>query len=228
MEALNFAFDDAPKITRILTISFLSITLFIWFGLLTPLSIYLNYNAAFKKFEVWRLITNFFYLGDFGLLFVFHTILISRNSRLLEKNVFRGSAADYLYFIIIVMIMLLIVNWYFRSFFLSSSLSFAMTYYWGRKSKHVIVQFLGIISLRAPYLPWVYLFFGILFDSDISSDVMGLISGHIYFFFKDILPRIKGLNRVHIFKTPRWFVTVCEKMNLLNGAQEEVEEDLFF
>jgi Derlin-2/3 len=86
--------------------------------------------------------------------------------------------------------------------FLSNSLSFAMTYYWGRKSKNTFVNFMGLFTLRAPYLPWFYLIFSYLLESDFKHDLLGMIVGHIYFYFKDCFPRIKKTNGIQIFETP--------------------------
>ena len=67
-----------------------------------------------------------------------------------------------------------------------------MTYYWGRKSKTTIVEFMGVFTFRAPYLPWFYLVISFLLESDFKSDLYGLLIGHLYFFLKEILPRIKA------------------------------------
>jgi Derlin-2/3 len=77
-----------------------------------------------------------------------------------------------------------------------------MTYYWGRKSKNTLVNFMGLFNLRAPYLPWFYLIFSYLLESDFKHDLLGMIVGHVYFYFKDIFPRLKKSNGVQIFNTP--------------------------
>jgi Derlin-2/3 len=88
--------------------------------------------------------------------------------------------------------------------FLSNSLSFTMTYYWGRKSKNTFVNFMGIFTLRAPYLPWFYLIFSYLLESEFKHDLLGMIVGHIYFYFKDIFPRIKKSKGISILETPQF------------------------
>jgi Derlin-2/3 len=79
-----------------------------------------------------------------------------------------------------------------------------MTYYWGRKSKNTFVNFMGIITLRAPYLPWFYLVFSYLLESEFKHDLLGMIVGHIYFYFKDIFPRIKRSSGFQILNTPEF------------------------
>lgn len=202
MDVFNFLFQDSPKITKILTITCVIISLMTWFELITPLYLYLNFELIFKKYQIWRIFTNFFYFGNFSLSLIFHLILFFRNSKFLEKSVFNGNSADYIYFLLTSIIVLSIVGPAAGVVFLSNSLSFTMTYYWGRKSKNTWVNFMGIFTFRAPYLPWFYLVFSYLLESDFKHDLLGMIVGHIYFYMKDVLPRLKKTNGMQLFKTP--------------------------
>ena len=229
MGVFNFFFQQSPNITKILTLSSILISLLTWFEIVSPYELYLNYNLIFKNFQIWRIFTNFFYFGNFSLGLIFHMLIFFRNSKLLEKKVFKGSAPDYLYFIIFCMIFLLIFNFFTKIIFLSQSLSFAMTYYWGRKSKTTNVEFMGVFTFRAPYLPWFYLVISFLFESEFKNYLYGLIIGHFYFFLKEILPRIKSVNNIKILETPRYFVRLCDKLNINNELIIDVEDgDLLF
>jgi len=79
-----------------------------------------------------------------------------------------------------------------------------MTYYWGRKSKTAFVNFMGMFTFRAPYLPWFYLIFSYLLESEFKNDLVGMIVGHTYFYIKDILPRIKKGKGIQLLKTPQF------------------------
>ena len=229
MEVFNFFFQQSPIITKMLTLSSIFISLLTWFEIVSPYALYLNYTLIFKNFQFWRIFTNFFYFGNFSLGLFFHMIMFCRNSKLLEKKVFKGSSPDYLYFIFFCMIFLLIFNIFTKIIFLSQSLSFAMTYYWGRKSKTTIVEFMGVFTFRAPYLPWFYLVISFLLESDFKSDLYGLLIGHLYFFLKEILPRIKVANNIKILETPKFFEKLCDKLNINNEFIIDVEDgDLLF
>ena len=229
MEVFNFFFQQSPKITKILTLSSILICLLTWFEIVSPLSLYLNYSLIFKKCQIWRIFTNFFYFGDFSLSLLFHMLIFFRNSKLLEKKIFKGSAPDYLYFILFCMVFLLIFNPFARIIFLSESLSFAMTYYWGRKSKTTNVEFMGVFTFRAPYLPWFYLVISFLLESDFKNDFYGLIIGHLYFYLKEILPRLKSVNNIKILETPKFFKKLCDKLDINNEFIVDVEDaDLLF
>jgi hypothetical protein len=60
------------------------------------------------------------------------------------------------------MIFLLLLSPITKTLFLSTSLNFAMMYYWGRKSKMTNVEFMGVFTFRAPYLSIFYLMISFL------------------------------------------------------------------
>ena len=228
MEVFNFIFNHSPKITSILIISSFATSVLVWTGLISALDIYLNYSLIIKHFQIWRLITNFFYFGEFNLTLVFNMYIFFRDSKILEKRIFQGKCDDYLYFIFLSMIILLFFGIFNNSLFLSSSLNFAMMYYWGRKSKNVNVEFMGLFVLRAPYVPIFYLMISFLLGYDYKNVFFGIIVGHIYFFGKDILPRIKTVDGIKL-ETPFWIKKICEVFDLNNDFIAENEEgDMFF
>jgi Derlin-2/3 len=68
--------------------------------------------------------------------------------------------------------------------FLGSSLTFMMVYLWGRRNEHVRMSFLGLFPFTAPYLPWVLFSFSILLGNSATTDLIGIIVGHIYYFLE--------------------------------------------
>ena len=47
----------------------------------------------------------------------------------------------------------------------------------------VLCSLLGLLAFSAPYLPWVLLGFSTLLGHDVSSDLLGIAVGHVYYFF---------------------------------------------
>lgn len=68
--------------------------------------------------------------------------------------------------------------------FLGSPLTFMMVYLWGRRNEHVRMSFLGLFPFTAPYLPWVMLSFSILLGNSATTDLIGIVVGHVYYFFE--------------------------------------------
>ena len=175
MEVFNFIFNESPKITKILIISSFSISILVWTNLISAYDIYLNYSLIIKRFQIWRIFTSFFYFGEFNLSLVFNMYIFFRDSKILEKKIFHGNCADYLYFIIYCMVFLLIIGIFTKPIFLSSSLNFAIMYYWGRKCKTNDVLFMGVFTFRAPYLSIFYLLISFLLGYDYANLIYGII-----------------------------------------------------
>uniref|UniRef100_A0A7S1ESP2 Derlin n=1 Tax=Timspurckia oligopyrenoides TaxID=708627 RepID=A0A7S1ESP2_9RHOD len=175
--------------------------------LVSPLKLYLNWNAVLQRFQIWRIATNFFFFGSFGLDFLFHMFFLYRYSKLLEVNSFRGRTADFLYMLLFGSLLLLASSPITPSIvFLGPSLTFMMVYVWGRRNERQVMNFLGLFNFRAPYLPWVLLLFSIVLGSSPLIDLLGIVAGHIYYYLTDIYPQISG---VHLLKTPQilcWLV----------------------
>jgi len=224
MEVFNFIFNESPKITRLLILSSFAISILVWSGLINTLDIYLNFGLIIHKFEIWRLVTTFLYFGEFNLNLILHMYIFFRDSKILEKKIFHGSSADYLYFILFCMIFLLILSPFTKSLFLSTSLNFAMMYYWGRKSKTTNVEFMGVFTFRAPYLSIFYIIISFLLGYEYKQLIYGIIVGHVYFFGKDILPRIKGIKGVKLLETPRFIQSLCDILKLNNDYIIEIED----
>ena len=96
--------------------------------------------------------------------------------------------------------------------FLGSSLSFMMTYIWGRRNEDIKMSFLGVFSFTAPYLPWVMLAFSLLLGNPIAMDVMGILVGHTYYFLEYIYPVIaefRGWRIKRIMEPPRLLHWLC-------------------
>lgn len=69
-------YKSIPVITRTyLTLAAIT-SAAVTFELLSPLNLYLNFFLAFKKMELWRLITNFVFLDKFGINFIFHVYFL--------------------------------------------------------------------------------------------------------------------------------------------------------
>ena len=117
MEVFNFLFNESPKITKILILSSFSISIFVWAGLISTLDIYLNFTLVIKKFQIWRIITTFLYFGEFNLSLILNMYIFFRDSKILEKKIFHGISADYLYFICFCMIFLLVLSPFTQSIF---------------------------------------------------------------------------------------------------------------
>lgn len=79
-----------------------------------------------------------------------------------------------------------------------------MVYVWARRNRYARLNFLGIMTFRAPYLPWVLLCFSLLISGQLpTSDLLGIAVGHVYYFFEDVWPRDPASRGRRWLATPR-------------------------
>mmetsp|Transcript_31121 Transcript_31121/g.69162 ORF Transcript_31121/g.69162 Transcript_31121/m.69162 type:complete len:250 (-) Transcript_31121:459-1208(-) len=185
-------YKSLPIVTRTyVTLAFLT-TAGCALEIITPFNVYYNANLIYKKGEVWRLFTNFFFFGNLGLDFVFHMFFLLKYCKSLEEGSFRGRSADFLWMLILGGLLLTAIAPFVNIQFLGSSLTFMMVYVWGRRHQYVNLNFLGIFYFTAPYLPWVLLAFSLVLGSSPVVDLMGMAAGHAYYFLEDVYPRMTG------------------------------------
>jgi Derlin-2/3 len=234
-------YRQMPVVTRsYLTLSFLT-TAGCALELISPFSVYYNAHLIFRKGQVWRLASNFFFFGSLGMDFVFHMFFLSRYCRLLEEGTFRGRsgkyfllyhiprliahtrltfissiAGDFAWMLVFGAFALSCVAPFVNIQFLGSSLTFMMVYVWGRRNNHVNMSFLGLFSFTAPYLPWVLLVFSSALGSSPTTDLLGVAAGHAFYFLNDVYPTMTDRR---VIWTPRIVKKLCGQVD---GPEGEV------
>ncbi|AFZ81607.1 Derl-like family member protein [Theileria equi strain WA] len=205
-----------PRITRTyITILFI-VTLSSVFKILDPSTLLLDWNLITKKYEIWRIVTNCFYIGPFSLGWFFFISAFTKFSTSLETDPsFSRSPGQYLYFIFIQTVFLSTISilffWPSGLPFLGNSLLFAIIYYWSKKDmwSHVSIYF---VTVKGYQLPFAMLFLHIIMGSSIWIDLIGLISSHIYYLIRDVIPH-KGFPNI-LSITPSIFDTCAKKVDL--------------
>ncbi|CAI7830292.1 unnamed protein product [Closterium sp. NIES-54] len=132
--------------------------------------------------------------------------LITRSARYcvqMETSAFAGRTADFLYMLMINTLSLLLIALIipFKIFFLSEPLLLSVIYLWSRENPNGVVNFMGLLSMPAFYLPWAYLFMDLLFGMSVVDSLAGIVAGHIYYFLTAVYPRTGG---AQLIRTPLW------------------------
>lgn len=79
---------EIPLISRLyLTGAFLT-TALCAVDVVSPFSLYFNWDLVFSHGQVWRLLTSYLFFGVFSVDFLFHMYFLVRYSRLLEEGEF--------------------------------------------------------------------------------------------------------------------------------------------
>lgn len=208
---------DIPVISRLyLTGAFLTTTACA-VDLVSPFSLYFNWNLIFSEGQVWRLITTYLFFGVFSIDFLFHMYFLVRYCRLLEEGDFRGRTANFLVMISFGIVAMTLVASYTDVTFLGSALTFMMIYVWGRRNEDVKMSFLGLFTFHAPYLPYVMLGFSVLLGNSVKVDLIGIFVGHIYYFLEYVFPvlaEVRGWPIKRLMEPPAILQWLC-------GSHEE-------
>jgi Derlin-2/3 len=199
-------YNEIPLISRLyLTLAF-SCTAACYLDLVSPLTLYYNYDLILLKGQYWRLLSSFLFFGQFSLDFLFHMYFVVRYCRLLEDGKFRGRAADFLFMLIfgaaLMLVLAVSINMFSTLKFLGQPLSFMMVYVWARSPENVNVRMglFGVLPFDAPFLPFVLMLFSLFLGSPIEADLLGIIAGHVYYFFDEIYPQVAQVRRWRIKK----------------------------
>ncbi|XP_010541005.1 PREDICTED: derlin-1 [Tarenaya hassleriana] len=206
-------YNSLPPITKAYgTLCVLATTAY-QLGLLNHVHLALIPELAIKQFQVWRLITNFFFLGGFSINFGIRLLMIARYGVQLEKGPFERRTADFLWMMIFGSLTLLVLSFipFFWSPFLGVSLVFMLLYLWSREFPNANINIYGLVSLKAFYLPWAMLALDVIFGSKIMPDLIGIIAGHLYYFLTVLHPLATGKNYL---KTPKWVHNLVAKWRI--------------
>lgn len=190
MSSIQEYWDSLPKLTRGYMGIILATTGLTSFGMISPYKIVLIWQAVFSKFEIWRIVTNFFYLGKPSFQLLMQLMLIGRFGSSYENDPFRtgqSTTGDFLFSVGFIGIILVGLGYFFEIPILGQSLIFAIVYLWSRRNPTSPVSVWGF-RLTGSNLPWVFIGLGVLLGNNPIPDLMGLAAAHLFYFCVEVLP----------------------------------------
>ncbi|KAM9097341.1 derlin-3 isoform X1 [Sarcophilus harrisii] len=184
-------FWQVPAVTRAYTAACVLTTAAV-LELITPFQLYFNPDLIFRKFQVWRLVTNFLFFGPLGFSFFFNLLFLYRYCRMLEEGSFRGRTADFVFMFLFGGVLMTLFGLLASLFFLGQAFTIMLVYVWSRRNPSLRMNFFGLLNFQAPFLPWVLMAFSLLLGNSILVDLLGIAVGHIYYFLEDVFPNQPG------------------------------------
>ncbi|KAI8901217.1 Derlin [Globomyces pollinis-pini] len=169
----------------------------------------------FREGQYWRLFTTYFFFGSPSIDTLFHLYFTLQYFQSLEDESYRGRRADFVYLLLYSTVATTLLSVVFRLStyipFLSNCLTFIVTYIWARRNPSVRMNFLGLLTFHAPYLPLTLIGFTVVLHSSIPySDLLGLVVGHLYYYAEDVYPLLPHSNGYRFFACPQWFKNLIE------------------
>ncbi|KAF7488698.1 Derlin-1 [Sarcoptes scabiei] len=163
-------------------------------GLLNPYHLFMT-KDFFYRLEIWRPFTGTFYypIGPgTGFHYLLNLYFLYQYSKNLETGEFLGKPADYLFMLILNWLSLVLMALFMNVYLLMDPLILSVLYVWCQLNKDMIVTFWFGTRFKAQYLPWVLLGFNMILGGGGFLEILGILSGHLYYYIKYIYPRDQG------------------------------------
>ncbi|KAH8918103.1 DER1-domain-containing protein [Atractiella rhizophila] len=209
MADLRAQLNLIPPVTRVLLISCLAVTLPLILGPTSGSWVFFSWPRISANWELWRLISPFFFAGK-GIPLLFNLFILYRNSTFLESTLFRGNTADYIWCLIVTGALIIATNIPLGSYILFHPLSSVLLYLWSRASPYSSISFFGFVTIPAPYAPYAMLGLDLV-QAGIPTALQGLTgiaAGYAWWWFREE----KGLGE-HTADTPAWIDTALRLLN---------------
>ena len=169
-----------------------------------------DWNRIKNNFEIYLLFTPFIFAGGFSFNFAMHVYVLYENCKRYEMNPFNtgggGNSSDFLWMMIIGMIMIMSMTYFFPMEMLADPIVFYIVYVWSRRSPDTQLSIYGL-KLKSLYLPWAFIAIRLIMGGSIVEPLIGIACGHIYYFLVDVLPLSHGYD---IIRTPKFCINIAE------------------
>jgi len=199
-------YKGLPPVTKVYWTAAVLTTVLSSLGALSAMYLYLDFDLVVGKFQIWRLLTNFIFFGNFSMPFIFQVVLLVRYVGMVEEKFGRdvqGTAAMLTMLLFgMVCIWLLALTVLPASYFYGSSLVFMCIYVWSRSDPFADIVFYGF-SFKQWHTPFLFLAMGVLLGGNPMLDLLGIGVGHAYYFLTDLVPRNWGRT---VIWTPKFMV----------------------
>lgn len=186
-------FSEAPPITRSWVSLSVLMALLSSSKVLDLRSVCFSERAVMQHGEWWRLLVNFFYMGDAvkSVFFWFQLHHFWECLKVLELVKYRWEPGDFIKMIVCNACFLLLLKQFFPAMiFLGSPMVMAFVYMYSREYEVQVMNLLGFFQIRCGWLPFAQMLQDLLQAGDIGPNLLGLVSGHTYFYLMEVRSRL--------------------------------------
>uniref|UniRef100_A0A7S4P9X3 Derlin n=1 Tax=Paramoeba aestuarina TaxID=180227 RepID=A0A7S4P9X3_9EUKA len=190
---------EIPIITRAYMTVCTAIAVAVTLNVLSPIDLCLSFPLVYEKGEYYRILTNFTYFEGLGINFFIHIHFVYTYFRRSEQHSYHRNTADFVAMVLFGACILLVASYFLEVLFLSLPLMYYVLYIWCRRNPYEHMHVLGVMPVPAPYLPYLFVLVSYALDNPIHDDVLGILTGHTFWFLADIVPKLTGYP---VLKTP--------------------------
>lgn len=198
-------FNSIPFCTRYWFAGSIILPLLGRFGLVNAYSMFLHGPSIIPGLQIWRPITALFFFPltpGSGFTYLMNLYFLYNYSKRLEEGYYAASPADYLFLLLFNWLTLIVIGLAAGLPLLMIPMVVSVLYIWCQLNKDVIVSFWFGTQFKALYLPWVLAALNMILHGGGVQEIIGIIVGHIFFFFKFQYPQEYG--GALLFDTPQF------------------------
>ena len=203
--------DNAP-ITRALLFSSLILMALTEFQAVDEIDLFYEFGLILENKEFYRFFTGIFFFGRFNLQTLLSLYAFTNFSSLIESAIFSGKSGNFICFMTFAAVANFIIASITKEIFLGPTISSVCFYYWAKHFSEQSVQLIGIpIAIKASFVPFLYVLLSFVRGGirGMIPDLLGVIVGHLYFFFHDVMAIRFGTN---LLEAPAFLDSLCKKM----------------
>ena len=157
LQAIKEGLDSVPLVTRYLVFGTLALSISSNLGIISAKQLILYPPLILEKYELWRLFTA--HLLSTGSSMIWHVVFMYQYSKDLEENAYSNRKADYLFLIILSMLLLDVIGGFYGFMLLSGPFGMAIVTLFANSSPDKVVNFMFGFQFKAQFLPWILLAF---------------------------------------------------------------------
>ena len=214
-------YNSLPSVTKgWWTLSFLFANM-VYFGWVPPESICWSWHHLAWKWQLWRIVTPFCFVGTWGpkgFSTLISLYMLQQYSKGLESGAPNtgggGNVSDYIVLVFLSMVGHIIISaTVYPRYFMGESLMFTVLYIWCKLNQETSVSLWGF-KMQANIFPFALMALHLATGSDFMADLIGLVVGHIYYFLQGVYPNIYGKDIIH---TPDFVIALCYRFKIGSG-----------
>eukprot|EP00553_Chaetoceros_curvisetus_P013906 CAMPEP_0204641738 /NCGR_PEP_ID=MMETSP0717-20131115/51305_1 /ASSEMBLY_ACC=CAM_ASM_000666 /TAXON_ID=230516 /ORGANISM="Chaetoceros curvisetus" /LENGTH=281 /DNA_ID=CAMNT_0051662441 /DNA_START=32 /DNA_END=877 /DNA_ORIENTATION=+ len=203
-------YDQLPFVTKNWLTAAVLFTVMVNFEVIPIRSIYWSFEKVKDEFEIWRILSNFLFMGTFSFntlisLFMLYQYSMNYESQSGFNTGSGGGTADYVFMLIFGMMGLLITGSFIDvGVFFGEQLKDYVMYLWCKRDPAARVSLFGF-PLQAMYLPFAHMGLRIFMGGSIATMVHAFVVAHVYYFLAEVVPK---MHAKVILNTPEFLVSM--------------------
>jgi Derlin-2/3 len=171
-----------PPVTRFLCGSSLAVTGATIASIVSPYSVIFAKELVFRKFEIWRLYTSFFYGGS-GIMYIFELVMLYRTVHELETVSYSRRSADFAWQLFIAAGSIVAVTLPLEAYVFARPFLVCMIYLSSNLAPPgALTSVMGLVTVPIKYFPYVLIALDFLMagPSFAAQSVAGAVVGHLW------------------------------------------------